>query len=145
MKVILMIVLALAMMVQLAAQVDLPKPNLSPYRNSGNSLFDLNKLSMNHSMGFSAGMSSSGYGFYLSRYTNHLRYKFNPKLDLELDLSFVNFGSTTSSLDFNDDNQSKVIPEFKLNYRPSDSVNLQIEFRQGYPGYYATRPWHERW
>ncbi|MGC9361413.1 MAG: hypothetical protein ACP5F3_00645 [Candidatus Syntrophosphaera sp.] len=145
MKVILMIIMALAMMVPLAAQVDLPKPNFNPYGQSGSSLFDLNRLQMNHSVGFSAGMSSSGYGFYLSRYTNHLQYKFNPKLDLELDLSFVNFGSSTSSLDFNSDNQSRIIPEFKLNYRPSDSVNFQIEFHQGYPGYYDTRPWYERW
>ncbi|MFO8144190.1 MAG: hypothetical protein R6T89_00440 [Candidatus Syntrophosphaera sp.] len=145
MKVILMSILALALLVPLTAQTDFPKPAFNPYGESGGALIDLNRLSMNHSLGFSAGVSSSGYGYYLSRYTNHLQYKFNPKLDLELDLSFVNFGSASSSLEFNDDNQSRIIPEFKLNYRPSESVNFQVEFRQGYPGFYDTRPWHDRW
>jgi len=144
-------ILILLLSLPLLAQIDMPKPNLNPYKGSGTPLFGLNKLSMSHSLGFEAGTSSSGRGYYLSRYTNHINYAFNPKLDLELDLSLVNYGST-SKLQFNSDNNTKVIPEFRLNYRPSDSVNLSVEFRQGTPWYTGLsnwysdqRPWYERW
>ncbi len=65
-------------------------------------------------MGFEAGSSSSGHGYYLSRYTSHLNYKLSPSWDAQLNLNFVNFGSamTKSSVEFNDDNQSTVLPEF---------------------------------
>ncbi|HOG31191.1 MAG TPA: hypothetical protein PLI58_02205 [Candidatus Syntrophosphaera sp.] len=144
-------ILILLLSLPLLAQIDMPKPNLNPYKGSGTPLFGLNKLSMSHSLGFEAGTSSSGRGYYLSRYTNHINYAFNPKLDLELDLSLVNYGST-SKLQFNSDNNTKVIPEFRLNYRPSDSVNLSVEFGQGtlwYTGpsnwYSDQRPRYERW
>jgi len=144
-------ILILLLSLPLLAQIDIPKPNLNPYKGSGTPLFGLNKLSMSHSLGFEAGTSSSGRGYYLSRYTNHINYAFNPKLDLELDLSLVNYGST-SKLQFNSDNNTKVIPEFRLNYRPSDSVNLSVEFGQGtlwYTGpsnwYSDQRPRYERW
>ncbi|HRQ67088.1 MAG TPA: hypothetical protein P5170_00710, partial [Candidatus Syntrophosphaera sp.] len=106
-------ILILLLSLPLLAQIDMPKPNLNPYKGSGTPLFGLNKLSMSHSLGFEAGTSSSGRGYYLSRYTNHINYAFNPKLDLELDLSLVNYGST-SKLQFNSDNNTKVIPEFRL-------------------------------
>ncbi len=145
-------ILILMLGLPLLAQIDMPKPNLNPYRGSGSPLLGLNGLSMSHSLGFETGMSSAGGGFYLSRYTNQIRYAISPKLDLELDLSLVNFGSTNSKLEFNSDNSTKLIPEFRLNYRPSDSVNLSVEFRQGSPWYtgsspweYDQRPWYERW
>ena len=145
MKMMLIGLISLVMILPLTAQIDLPRPSFNPYQGSGSSLLDLNRISMNHSMGFSAGVSSAGSGYYLSRYTNHLRYSFNPKLDMELDLNFVNFGSTNSSFEFNADNRSTIIPEFKLNYRPSESVQLQIEFRQGNPWMPYDKPWYERW
>lgn len=145
MKSILIGLIAILTVMPLCAQIDLPKPSFSPYANSSSSLLSLNRLSMKHSMGFSAGMSSSGPGYYISRYTNHLRYDISSKLDLELDLNFVNFGTTGNKLQFNDDNRSKIIPEFRLSYRPTDSVNIQVEFRQGAPWYLDQKPWYERW
>lgn len=97
------------------------------------SLFNPYKLKMSHSMGFAAGTSSRGIGFYESRYTNHLKYEFSPKFNMELDLNFVNFGSATTgkgfSFDSNDDNRTKIIPEFSLNFNPSKSVSIQLEYR----------------
>ncbi len=151
MKTTLIGILILLLSLPLLAQIDMPKPNLNPYKAGGSPLLSLDRLSMSHSMGFEAGSSSAGRGYYLSRYTNHIRYAFNPKLDLELNLSLVNYGSTTK-LEFNSDNSTRVIPEFRLNYRPTDSVNLSVEFRQGAPWYSGTstwyddqRPWYERW
>jgi hypothetical protein len=97
------------------------------------SLLNPYKLKMSHSMGFTAGTASNGLGFYESRYTNHLQYEFSPKLNLALDLNFVNYGSTTMSKGFsfegNDDNKTKILPEFSLNYKPTESISIQLEYR----------------
>lgn len=145
-------ILVLILSLPLVAQINMPKPNLNPYRESGKPLLSLDRLSMHHSMGFEAGMSNGGGGYYLSRYTNQIRYSFNPKLNLELDLSLVNFGSTSTKFELNSDNATKVIPEFRLNYRPTDSVNISVEYRQGAPWQTGNpawqsdqRPWYERW
>ena len=127
-KLLLSLIICLCVM-PLIAQIDIPRPNLNPFSNGQSSLMSMDKLSMSHSMGFQAGTSSSGDGYYLSRYTNHLKYQFNPKLELDLDLNFVNFGSmnTSSKLEMNSDNASKVIPEFSLKYKPSDSILIQVQ------------------
>lgn len=127
-------------------QINLPRPDLNPFRVPQNTLFNPNQLTINHSVGFEAGGSSAGDGFYLSRYTNHIHYKFNPKLEMNIDLSFVNYGTATTSgkVDFNDDNRNKVIPEFSLSYRPSDNVRFDIRFEQGLSNpYYTSR--YNRW
>ena len=98
------------------------------------SMINMNNLTMNHSMSFSSSISSNSQSAYESVYTNHLSYKINSKLDLKLDLNFVNFGSAThqSGIEFdgNNDNTSKILPNFQLNYNPSENVKFVIEFRQ---------------
>ncbi len=133
MKHVLMLSLMLGLAIaSLSAQIDMSRLELNPFMRG---MLAPNKLSMSHSMGFEAGTSSNGMGYYLSRYTNHLSYKFNPKLELDLDLSLVNFGSasTNSGIEFNNDNNSKIIPEFSLRYKPSDSVSFELR--------YVQRPW----
>jgi hypothetical protein len=140
-----LIILAVMALYPLMAQIDAPKPMFSPNATTSSGFFSLNKIHMAHSLGFQAGTSSTGNGFYMSRYTNHINYKFNPKLELDLDLNFVNFGTTASGFEFNADNKSRVIPEFSLRYKPSDSFQLNFEFRQA-PGFWDyQRPWYERW
>lgn len=146
-KLILATLLVVLAAYPLLAQIDFPKPNLNPFK--GSSLLIPNKLSMSHSMGFEAGTASGGNGYYLSRYTNHISYKFNPKLALDLDLNFVNFGSTStmSGISFNQDNKSKILPEFSLSYKPSDSVSFELHYKQSpYSLYrYENRPWAAMW
>ncbi len=112
------------------AQTDYTPLDMNPFHRG--SLFGSNKLSMSHSLGFEAGTSSNGYGYYLSRYTNHIGYKFSSKLDLDIDLNLVNFGSADigKGISFNSDNKSRIIPEFSLRYKPSDSVSLELGFHQ---------------
>ena len=129
--------------IPLAAQIDLPKPNFSIIPRSGRSLMDPTRLSMSHSMGFEAGTSSFG-GYYMSRYTNHIKYQFNPKLDLNLDLSLVNFGTSSPSFKLNEDNSSRVIPGFTLDYHPSESFKIQVKYQQGYPMWGNVKPWYEQ-
>ncbi len=145
MKAIILMTLTLILATGLAALTDLPRPSFSPYQADSSPLFDLSRLSMRHSLGFSAGTSSSGDGFYMSRYTNHLSYQFSPKLDLDLDLHFVNFGTAGSGFKINDDNSSKVIPDFRLSYRPSNSFRIEVQMIHNNPFQTAPRPWYERW
>ncbi len=102
-----------------------------------NGFLNPDNLQMNHTMSFMSGFSSGGDGFYRSTYTNHLHYTFHPKLDLQVDLNFVNYGTAnwdnSFSIQGNKDNASAVIPEFSLNYRPSDNTSIRIEFRQHTP------------
>jgi len=98
------------------------------------SIINMNKLTMNHSMTFSSSFSSNNNNFYQSVYTNHLNYEFSQNLNLKIDLNFVNFGTATykSGIEFegNNDNTSKVLPNFQLDYRPNDNMRFTIEFRQ---------------
>lgn len=111
-------------------------------------LFNPNKLTMNHSFSFMSGFSSNKQGFYQSVYTNHLKYRFNSKLDFKLDLNFVNYGSTTFQKDFkiegNNDNTSKVLPSFQLNYKPSENTKITFEFRQ-FGGYNLFNSMKRNW
>ncbi|MCD8478955.1 MAG: hypothetical protein LRZ88_01175 [Candidatus Cloacimonetes bacterium] len=108
----------------------MPRPDFNPYSLKSS----LPNLNMSHSMGFQAGTSSSGSGYYLSRYTNHLSYKLSPKMDLDVDLNFVNFGSmnTGSSFSLNDDNDTKLLPEFSLRYQPKENMSFELRMGQGF-------------
>ena len=98
------------------------------------SVINMNNLTINHSMSFSSSISSNSQSAYESVYTNHINYMFSPKLNLKVDLNFINFGSATYQggieFDGNNDNTSRVLPNFQLNYKPSEKMNFTIEFRQ---------------
>ena len=98
------------------------------------SMINMNNLTINHSMTFSSSLSSNNNSSYESVYTNHINYNFSPKLNLKVDLNFINYGSATykSGIEFegNNDNTSKVLPNFQLNYSPSENMKFIIEFKQ---------------
>jgi len=145
MKKLFILLSAILLVLPLVAQVNLINPALFLGDMDNNSLLNPARLNMGHSMGFMAGTSSAGYGYYLSRYTNHLSYAFSQKLKMELDLNVINYGSTASSFKINDDNSTRIVPDFRLSYKPSDNMHFQIEFHQGnyFPNYY--NHWYERW
>ena len=131
MKKVIMIIILITSMVVLNAEIinsaftpDLLMP----------SIINMNNLTMNHSMSFSSNISSNSQSAYESVYTNHLSYNFNSKLNLNVDLNFVNYGTAThqSGIEFdgNNDNTSRVLPNFQLNYNPSENVKFVIEFKQ---------------
>lgn len=130
MKKLLLITALSLMLLPLLAQISMPRPDFNPYSLKSS----LPNLNMSHSMGFQAGTSSSGSGYYLSRYTNHLSYKLSPKMDLDVDLNFVNFGSmnTGSSFSLNDDNDTKLLPEFSLRYQPKENMSFELRMGQGF-------------
>lgn len=142
-----MIVLAITLMAgMLAAQFDskLFSPDYYIPNRLNSSAINLQNLDMHHSVSFMSGFSSgSNQAFYQSMYTNHISYKISDKWNLKMNLNFVNYGSATYQqgieFDGNRDNQSKVLPEFQLQFKPSENTSLTIEFRQGY----GRSPWRE--
>ena len=113
------------------------------------SFFDLNKIQMNHTLSFQSGINSNNQGYYLSMYTNHLKFDIHPKLKINLDLHFTNFGTATYSKNFdiegNDDNQSDVFPEIQMEYNPNDNIKIRLEFGRD-PGYFYNRSFYDhRW
>ena len=111
------------------------------------SLINMNKIKMHHSMSFMSGVSSNNQGFYQSQYTNHIKYQFSPKLSMNLDLNFVNVGTATFNKGFdiegNNDNNTMVLPEFSLNYQPTENTFITIEYRQ--VGGYGNTGYHRNW
>jgi len=126
-KFLLILSLSLAML-PLLAQLNMMRPNFSPYALKS----ALPNLKLSHSMGFEAGTSSGGEGYYLSRYTNTLSYKLSPKMDLDVDLNFVNFGSMSKGFAMNDDNSTKLLPELSLRYQPRENMSFEVRMRQGW-------------
>jgi hypothetical protein len=140
-KLLVVLVLLISLQILFSQDGIFTRPTVNQDIDS-NALLNPYKLKMSHSMGFMAGTSSNGLGFYESRYTNHINYEFSPKLSLALDLNFVNFGTTNTSKSFsfeaNDDNKSKILPEFSLTYKPSESVTINLEYKN-FRNYY--NPW----
>ncbi len=118
--------------------------NIPNMFNSGYSLGNLGSLSfkkpdnlhISNSASFSTSFNSSTKkSSYLSNYSTNFLYDINPKLKLNLTLNFANFGTANYNGNFNfsgnDDNKSKVLPEFSLDYQPFENTSIHIEFRQG--------------
>jgi len=101
------------------------------------SFFNPQNVDMSHTFSFSSSMSSGGNAAYQSMYTNHLKFYLHPKVDFDVDLNFVNYGTASFSSSFdiegNNDNQSKVLPDFSLNYRPTENTSIRIEYRSAIP------------
>ncbi len=131
-KVILFIFLWLMMIGAMNAQ------NLSFQSFLNNNPFSFlnnNKLSMHHSFSFTT-ISNSKNTLYFSDYTNRLNYRLSSKLSLQMDLHFLNFGGVNynngfSNLEVNNSQKINFIPEFILNYHPSDNFNIIFQYSRG--------------
>jgi hypothetical protein len=88
---------------------------------------DLSRLSMRHSYSLSYS-SFGGQGLSVGMYTNSLFYKFSNPLDVRFDVSLMHspFGSPGNSGNFG----GIFLNRAELNYRPSENMWFQIQFRQ---------------
>jgi len=92
-------------------------------------LFNPANFSMRHSYSFSY-MLMSGRNLGVGMYTNSMFYKVSDPLNLRLDISVMHspFGSYGKQLD---KNFNKIfIDRAELNYRPSEKMFFQLQFRQ---------------
>lgn len=87
---------------------------------------DPSRLSMHHSYSLSYS-SFGGQGLSVGMYTNSLMYKFSDPLDVRFDVSLVHspFGSSNFK-----DFSGVYLSRAELNYRPTDNMWLQVQFRQ---------------
>jgi hypothetical protein len=140
MKKVLFVVLVLAAMTCLQAQ----NFAFQPSRLLGSNLWQNNvinpaRLHMSHSMSFATVMGNNTSA-YRSMYTNHLSYDFSSKLIMHVDLNFVNYGTASWKSNFNvkgnGDNQNRIVPEFSLEYKPSDKFQIHFEYKQAGYGQY---------
>ncbi|RLC45113.1 MAG: hypothetical protein DRH57_08660 [Candidatus Cloacimonadota bacterium] len=118
------------------AQTDISTPFNSANKIGLNnfSLLNPNKLDIRHQYSFFSGYNSySKRLFYANTFTNIFRYGFSPKLNLSLELNWVNYGSgmMTSRFSYSDnkDNQTKILPNFRLDYSPTKNIQFQLYFQ----------------
>lgn len=115
----------------LLAQESVFRPNMLLNQFNG-----FKNLQMNHSVSFTSGVSSSSNSFYMSTYTNHLKFTFGPNLDMNVNLNFVNYGTATyqKGLSFsNNSNANLLVPELELKYKPTENTEIRFMFRTVQP------------
>jgi len=109
-----------------------------------------NNLKMHHS--FSLSYSSFGReGLALGIYTNTLSYKFNKKLNFELQTSIVSSPYSSLGKKFTNQINGIYIRSARLNYRPTKNTAISVEFSNDptryyynpyYYGGYLNDPWY---
>ncbi|MCI0708318.1 MAG: hypothetical protein L0Y80_12640 [Ignavibacteriae bacterium] len=117
---------------QLKSKIETPPPVSESMMKPGSSdyllgLFDPSKFSMKHSFTMSYS-SFGGEGLSLGVYTNSLMYQFSDKLDFQADVNVMS--SPYSSFGNKNDFSRIFLGRAQLNYRPTDNMWLQIQYRE---------------
>ena len=99
-------------------------------------IFDPNRLSMRHTFSLSYGAFGGGRGMSLGMYTNSLFYRIADPLDVQVDVSLMYSPSSSYMGGPQKDFSGIYITRAQLNYRPSQSTLVQINFQQ-----YPVSPW----
>ncbi len=110
------------------------------------SLLNNNKLSMHHSFSFTT-QTNGKNAIYFSDYTNHLNYQLSSKLNLKMNLHFVNYGGANfnngfSNMEMSNSKRINVIPEFILNYSPSDNFHIILQYSAGGNDFHSQNPFY---
>ena len=115
---------------------------LTPQQNAPSSLFSfpstlpLNNLKMSQSISFSTTYNSgTKSAYYLSNFCSSFKLPLSEKLKLALDLNFVNYGKFGSSSPLISNENTKILPNFSLDYAPTENLRFRIEY-QSFPTYY---------
>ena len=97
--------------------------------------FDPSRLTMHHS--FSVSYTSFGnQGVSLGVYTNSLFYRFSDPLSVQFDISLMHSPYSTFGDKFNKSLSGVYLSRAQLDYRPTDNMWFQIQFRQVPPLYW---------
>ncbi len=97
--------------------------------------FDPSRLIMNHTYSFSY-MNAGGRGLSVGMYTNSLYYKFSDPLDVQFDISLMH--SPFNSMGNKNDLSGIFLSRAQLNYRPTENMLFQIQYRQLPPMYWLS-------
>lgn len=106
--------------------------------------FDPSRLTMNQSYSLSYS-TFGGKGFSLGEYVNSMSYRISDPLSVRMDVSFMHSPYSAFGDKFGKDLTGLRISRAELNYRPSENMMFQVQFRQvpaaGLFGGYG-RPWY---
>ncbi|MBA4406404.1 hypothetical protein C0389_03930 [bacterium] len=94
-------------------------------------------FSMRHSFDLSYSALGSSGGMALGLYTNSMAYKFSNRLNLETDISIVNTPYNTFGQEFSKQINGVYLSRAQLTYKPSDNMNIIIQYRSVPGGYYS--------
>ena len=95
-----------------------------------------NNFNMNHSISMSFN-SFSGQSVSLGVYTNNMSYQFNEDLFIEADVSFVTSPYSSFGTEHAKSLNGIYLSRAQLNYRPSDNMNIMIQYNGGPANYYS--------
>ncbi len=104
--------------------------------------FNPANLFMRHTFSVSY-LSIGGKGMMINSYTNSIFYKFSDNLNLQADISFVTSPFSSFGRGFQNQISGIYLNRLELNYRPTNNVFINIQYRQ-FP-FYQYYPYYYRW
>lgn len=122
------------------------KPNVSESLIRSNSTgawfgwLNPNNFRMNHSYSLSY-MNFGGQGLSLGMYTSSMFYRFSDPLDVQFDMSVMHSPFNSFGANAQNDLSGIYLTRAQLNYRPSENMMFQIQFRQMPPMYWMNDPY----
>jgi len=99
------------------------------------SFIDPSKFSMNHSISMSYSAFGSN-GMALGVYTNQIAYKFNDKLNIEIETSLVNTPYNSLGQSFTNSINGIYLNKAQINYRPTKDMSFSLRFSNSPFNYY---------
>ncbi|MHB8906489.1 MAG: hypothetical protein ACYC5R_04020 [Melioribacteraceae bacterium] len=143
MKRLLLILFVFAVTASNAQFRDEAKPDVRSGMIKDNSVGSLlgfinsDNFSMHHSFGLSFSSFGGNGNMALGVYTNSMAYKFSDKLNLETDISLVNTPYNSYGPEFSKQINGVYISRAQLTYKPTDNMNVIIQYRNVPGGYYS--------
>jgi hypothetical protein len=98
--------------------------------------FSSNQFNMNHSISMSFN-SFGGQSVALGVYTNNMSFTFSDELFLEADVSLVTSPYSSFGSEHSKSLNGIYLSRAQLNYRPSDNMNVIIQYNGGPFNYYS--------
>ncbi|MGE5497255.1 MAG: hypothetical protein ACM3Q2_04260, partial [Syntrophothermus sp.] len=95
-----------------------------------------NNFQMHHSYNLSYS-AFGGNGLAMGVYTNSMVYKFNDKLNIQVDASLVHTPYSTFGRSFTDQINGLYLSKAELNYKPSDNFMINVQYNHNPFGYYG--------
>ena len=112
--------------------------------NSTSSLFNFfnsDNFKMNHTFDLSFRTFGSAGNLALTTYTNSMMYKFNDQLNVQADISVINLPYNSFGKDFANNINGFYLSRAQVNYKPSDNMNIILQYRNIPAGYYSRYGW----
>lgn len=95
-----------------------------------------NNFHMNHSISMSFN-AFGGQSVALGVYTNNMSYSFNKDLFIEADVSLVTSPYSSFGTEHSKSLNGIYLSRAQLNYRPSENMNIMIQYNGGPNNYYS--------